>query len=186
MWNNFLVKSSQTKQKRMSIFGVTWILGALLRMLSWVKPRCVPAGTGWTLCSSGSCFSHGQSVAGWTHSPSWRECGDELWSGWRCLVHSLQEGRSVRDFRGEDGLMLKSIFGVNKQSCCFYSLRASSLKISTVSAALLLKTLHFLVNVIMDSILFIWSQVLMCTACGASASIQYISDKKPPFLLLFL
>lgn len=74
--------------------------------------RRLPAETGWTLCSSGSCFSRGQSVAGWTRSPSWRECGDELWSGWRYLAHSLQEGEtymiSGEEREGPSGVLISS------------------------------------------------------------------------------
>lgn len=90
----FPKKMISTNQKSTSSIGVRSVLGPLLKRLLWVRSRWVPAETGWTLCSSGSCFFHGQSVAGWTHSPSWRECGDELWSGWRCLVHSLQQGET--------------------------------------------------------------------------------------------
>lgn len=51
----------------------------------------IPARTEWTLCSWGSCSFGCQSVAWWTRSPSWRECGGGLWFGWRCHAHSLQE-----------------------------------------------------------------------------------------------
>lgn len=67
----------------------------------------VPAGTEWTLCSWGSCSFGCQSVAWWTHSPSWRECGDGLWFGWRCPAHSLREWKrewaATRDIRREGG-----------------------------------------------------------------------------------
>lgn len=53
----------------------------------------VPAETEWTLCSWGSCSFGCRSVAWWTRSPSWRECGDGLWFGWRCHAHSLRAGK---------------------------------------------------------------------------------------------
>lgn len=56
----------------------------------------IPVGTVWTLCSWAACFSHGRSVAWWSHSPSWKGCGDERWSGWRCLVHSLKEWQNEK------------------------------------------------------------------------------------------
>lgn len=56
----------------------------------------IPVGTVWTLCSWAACFSHGRSVAWWSHSPSWKGCGDEQWSGWRCLVHSLKEWQNEK------------------------------------------------------------------------------------------
>lgn len=63
----------------------------------------VPAETEWTLCSWGSCSFGCRSVAWWTRSPSWRECGDGLWFGWRCHAHSLRAGKrewaTTRDAR---------------------------------------------------------------------------------------
>lgn len=63
----------------------------------------VPAGTEWTRCSWGSCSFGCQSVAWWTRSPSWRECGDGLWFGWRCRAHSLPEWKRERAMTRDTG-----------------------------------------------------------------------------------
>lgn len=86
--SSWAIKHDTTERKHKPIKGNAW--NSTPAEAAAIYKHSVPARTGWTRGSWGLSYSLAQSANGWTRSPIWRGCGDELWSDWRCLAHFLQ------------------------------------------------------------------------------------------------